>query len=86
MEKYIKDLDNTIIQRDSLQATLKETNANYWGLKTEKDTLSIKYNKLQRDYKNMEETLLKQQKEVEEFRVDNANAYQTKNDLQRQDN
>jgi hypothetical protein len=60
MEKYNKDLDNTIIQRDSLQATLKETNANYWGLKTEKDTLGIKYNKLQRDYKNMEETLLKQ--------------------------
>ncbi len=29
MEKYNKDLENIIIERDSLQATLKETNANY---------------------------------------------------------
>jgi hypothetical protein len=29
----------------------------------------------------MEETLLKQQKEVEELRVDNANAYQAKNEI-----
>ncbi len=84
MEKQIKDLENIIIERDSLQATLKETNANYWGLKAEKDTLSIKHSKLQRDYKNMEETLLKKQKEVEELRVDNANAYQAKNEIQKQ--
>jgi len=32
----------------------------------------------------MEETFLKQQKEVEELRVDNANAYQIKNEIQRQ--
>jgi hypothetical protein len=44
----------------SLQATLKETNANYWGFKAKKDTLSIKRSKLQRDYMHMEETLLKQ--------------------------
>jgi hypothetical protein len=31
----------------------------------------------------MEETFLKQQKEVEELTVDNANAYQTKNEIQR---
>jgi hypothetical protein len=31
----------------------------------------------------MEETFLKQQKEVEELRVDNANAYQAKNEVQR---
>ncbi len=46
--------------------------------------MNIKHNKLQKDYKNMEETLLKQQKEVEEFKVDNANAYQTNNEIQRQ--
>jgi hypothetical protein len=72
------------MERDSLHATLKETYANYWGLKVEKDTLSIKHSKLQRDYIHMEETLLKQQKEVEELIVDNANAYQTKNEIQRQ--
>jgi hypothetical protein len=32
----------------------------------------------------MEETLLKKQKEVEELIVDNANAYQAKNEIQRQ--
>jgi hypothetical protein len=32
----------------------------------------------------MEEIFLKQQKEVEELRVDNANAYQIKNEIQRQ--
>ncbi len=32
----------------------------------------------------MEETFLKQQKEVEELRVDNANAYQVKNEIQKQ--
>jgi hypothetical protein len=45
------------MERDSLQATLKETNANYWGLKTKKDIMNIKHNKLQRDYRHMEETL-----------------------------
>jgi hypothetical protein len=59
MEKQSKDLENIIIERDSLQATLKEIDANYWGLKAEKDTLSIEHNKLQKDYKNMEETFLK---------------------------
>jgi hypothetical protein len=55
MEKQNKDLENIRIERDSLQATLK-TNANYWGLEAKKDTLSVKHNKLQGDYKNMEET------------------------------
>jgi hypothetical protein len=32
----------------------------------------------------MEETLLKQLKEVDEFKVNNANAYQAKNEIQRQ--
>ncbi len=84
MEKQSKDLENIKIERDSLQATLKETYANYWGLKEEKATMSIKHSKLQRNYKNMEETFLKQQKEVEELRVDNANAYQAKNEIQNQ--
>jgi hypothetical protein len=38
-----------------------------------KDTLNIEYIKLQKYYKNMEEILLKEQKEVEELKVDNAN-------------
>ncbi len=82
--KHNKDLENIKMERDSLQATSKETNANYQGLKTEKDTLSIKHNKLQRDYRHMEKTFLKQQKEVEELKVDNTNAYQAKNEVQRQ--
>jgi hypothetical protein len=36
------------------------------------------------DYKHMEEIFLKQQKEVEELIMDNANAYQAKNEVQRQ--
>jgi hypothetical protein len=59
MEKQNKDLENLIIERDSLQAILKEIDANYWGLKAKKDTLSIEHNKLQKDYKNMEDTFLK---------------------------
>jgi hypothetical protein len=31
MEKQSKDLENIIIERDSMQATLKEIDANYWG-------------------------------------------------------
>ncbi len=58
-----------------LVGNFKGDNANYQGLKVKKDTLSIQHNKLQRDYKNMEETLFKQEKEVEELKVDNANAY-----------
>ncbi len=67
-----------------MQTTLKEMDANYYGLKVEKDLLSIKHSKLQKDYKNMEEIFLKQQKEVEELEVDNSNAYQVKNEIQRQ--
>jgi len=59
MEKHNKDLENIKIERDSLQATLKETYANYWNLKVAKDVLSVKHNKLHRYYKNMEEILLK---------------------------
>jgi hypothetical protein len=33
MEKQSKDLENIRIEKDSLQATLKERDANYWGLK-----------------------------------------------------
>ncbi len=36
MEKQNKNLENIKIERDSLWATLKETNANYWGLKHNK--------------------------------------------------
>ncbi len=68
------------------QAMLQETDANYQGLKAKRDTMSTEHNKLQKDYKHMEETLLKQQKEVEEFKVDNANAYQAKNEIQKQAN
>jgi len=60
MEKQSKDLQNIRMERDSLQAILKEIDANYSGLKAEKDTLSKEHNKLLRDYKHMEETFLKQ--------------------------
>ncbi len=79
MEKQNKDLENIKMERDSLHATLKETDANYQGLKVKKDILNVEHNKLQRDYKNMEEIFLKQQKKFEELKVDNANAYQVKN-------
>ncbi len=81
MEKQSKDLENIRLERDSLQSTLKEIDVNYWGLKAKKDTLNIEHNKLQKNYKNMEETLLKQQKEVDELKMDNANAHQTRNEI-----
>jgi len=45
MEKQSKDLENIRIERDSLHATFKKTNAHYWGLKAEKDILNIEHNK-----------------------------------------
>jgi hypothetical protein len=53
------DLEYIKIERDSLQATLKEIDANYWNLKVEKDTPNVEHNKPQKDYKNMEQILLK---------------------------
>jgi hypothetical protein len=76
MGKQSKNMENITIKKDSLQAILKKTDANYCGLKVEKDILSIKHSKLQKNYKNMEEILLKHQKEVEKLKMDNANAYQ----------
>jgi hypothetical protein len=46
MEKQNKDLENIKIKRDSLHATLKKIDANYWGLKAEKVILIIEHNKL----------------------------------------
>jgi hypothetical protein len=43
-----------------LHAIIKEIDANYWGFKANKDILNIEHNKLQRNYKIMDETLLKQ--------------------------
>lgn len=84
MEKQCKDLENLKVERDFLQATLKETYVNYWNLKAKKDILSTEHNKLQKDYKNMEQTLLKQQRELEDFRMEVGNVYQAKNEIQRQ--
>ncbi len=61
-----------------------QTDANYWKLKIEKDFLSVEHNKLQKDYKNMEQTFLKQQKELEELKEDIGNEYQSKNEIQMQ--
>jgi hypothetical protein len=47
MEKHNKDLENIRVERDYLHAELK-------------DTLNVEHNKLQRDHKNMEHSLLKQ--------------------------
>ncbi len=84
MEKQNKDLENIIIEKDFLQATLKEIDANYQNLKAKKDILSVEHNKLQRDYKNTKQTLLKQQKILEDLRVEVGNVYQVKNEIQRQ--
>ncbi len=54
------------MEKDSLQATLKETDANCRGLKAKKDTMNIEHGKF---YKHMEDTFLKQQKEVEELKT-----------------
>ncbi len=83
MENQSKDLENIKIERDSLHVTLKKTDANYWGFKAQKDILTIEHNKLQRDYK-MEETLLKQRKELQKLTMENANAYRIKNEIQMQ--
>ncbi len=45
-----KDLKKVRIERDSLQVTLKEIDANYWNLKAKKDILSVEHNKIQKDY------------------------------------
>ncbi len=45
------------------------------------DSLGVEHNKLQRNYKNMEEILLKQQKELEELTMDISNVYQAKNEV-----
>jgi hypothetical protein len=58
MEMQNKDLEKVKIERDSLRSTLKEINANYYNLKAKKDILSVEHNKFQKDYKNMEKTLL----------------------------
>lgn len=86
MEKHNKGLENIRVERDSLQATLKKKDANYWNLKAEKDILSVEHNKLQRDYKNTEQTLLKQQKDLEELKMEVGNVYQTNNDIEKQAN
>jgi len=54
MERHGKDLQNIRRERDFLQVTLKEIDANYWNLKAKKDILNVEHNKLQKDYKNME--------------------------------
>ncbi len=79
MEKHNKDLEKIRIERDSLQTILIQMDANYW-----KDFLSVEHNKLQRDYRNMEQMLLKQLKELEKLREDIGNVYQSKNKIQRQ--
>jgi chromosome segregation ATPase len=83
MEKH-KDLENIRMERDYLHATLKEIDGNYLNLKAKKDTLSVEHNKLHTNYKNMEWTLLKQQKELEELIVDIGNVYQANSEVQRQ--
>jgi hypothetical protein len=43
MDKQNNDLENVRIERDSLQATLKDIDANYWNLKAEKDILNVEH-------------------------------------------
>ncbi len=44
----------------------------------------MEHNKLQRDYKNMEQFFLKKYKELNELKMDISNVYQSKNEIQRQ--
>ncbi len=44
-KKHSKDLENIKVKRDSLHATIKETDANYWNLKAKKDILSVDHSK-----------------------------------------
>jgi CMP-2-keto-3-deoxyoctulosonic acid synthetase len=53
-------------------------------LKAKEDSLNVEHKKLLKGYKNMEQTLLEQQKELEELKVDIDNVYQIKNEVQRQ--
>ncbi len=46
MEKHNKDLEKIRVERDSLQVTLMQMDANYWKFKTKKDPLSVEDNKL----------------------------------------
>jgi hypothetical protein len=46
MEKQSKNLESIKIERDYLRATLTKIDVNNWGLKVDKDTLSIKHTKL----------------------------------------
>jgi hypothetical protein len=43
MDKHSKDLKNIKVERDSLQATLKEIDANYWNLKANKDIMNVEH-------------------------------------------
>jgi hypothetical protein len=72
MEKHNKDMEKIRVERDSLQVSLMQTNANYWKLKTKKLFVNVEHNKLQKDYRNMEQVFLKQQKEL---RLDIGNVY-----------
>ncbi len=70
MEKHSKDMENIKVEKDFSHIILKEIDVNYQNLKVEKDIMSVEYNKLQRYYKNMEQILLKQQKELDELRME----------------
>ncbi len=49
MENQSKDLENMKIEKDSMQTTLKEIDANYWTLKVEKDAFSIEHIEFQKN-------------------------------------
>jgi len=53
MEKHNEDLENIKVEKDFLQATMMQTYAKYWKLKTKKDSMSVEHNKLQKYYRNM---------------------------------
>ncbi len=81
MEKHNEDLENIKVEKDSLQATMMQTYANYWKLKTKKDSMHVEHNKLQKYYKNMEQVFLKQQKDLKELKLDIGKVYQAKNEI-----
>jgi ABC-type histidine transport system ATPase subunit len=52
-------------------------------VKTKKGYLSVEHDNLKKYYKKMEQTHLKERKELEELRMDIGNVYQSKNEIER---
>ncbi len=80
MEKHNKDLEMTKIVIYFLQVTLMQTYANYWKLKSKKDSPNVEYNKIKKDYKYGVDSFEATER-AEELKEDIGNVYQSKNEI-----